>query len=267
MNFEQLVMQLPAQTGRTESAAELTVHHWGSLAEEFAAQGGRELLLAGAEPLDYPGFWPVVRRGRRAGTPRVTAYLSGSLLEPRVCRELVESGIHLLVALDSISPEAHELLHGAGSHGRAMAAIDRFVKDGVGHRIGILATASGLNQKDLPLLGAWAAGRGIARLLWNAVPDGGWPSAQLETLRLSPEAKTSLYEQMRAVARSVNTEFYIGPVDPTDEPTATPGYSRVIRVRPDGGAFRGFNGEGGYLGSVKRSRLHELPGNSSLAAG
>ncbi|HWI66039.1 MAG TPA: radical SAM protein [Symbiobacteriaceae bacterium] len=265
MNAEQLLLVLPSH--QDLSGGELTLNQWGSVLEQFAGQGGRELLLGGAEPLAYPGFWVLVRRGVKAGLPRVTAYLSGSLLEPWVMRTLVESGIHLLVALDSLQPDVHETLKGAGSHARALAAVDMFLKQGLASRLGLLATATELNRSHLQRLAAWAAGKGLSRFLWTCVPDGGWPSEQLKSLRLSPEAKMELAGQMQGVARDVAPDTYVGPLDLLEDAALFPGCSPILRVSSRGDAAWGFSGDGGQLGNLKWSTLSGLLDRGAQAAG
>lgn len=266
MNIEQLLLVLPSQV-ETGSVTDMTVHQWSALLEQFAAQGGRELLLGGAEPLGYPGFWLLVRRALKARTPRVTAYLSGSMLEPWVLRELVESGVHLLIALDSLQPETHDTLHGHGSHARAMAAVEKFLGQGLGQRVGILATATRLGFHSMPMVAAWAAGRGLSRFLWTTVPDGNWPSLQLKALRLSPEEKTRLAEQMQTANRSVGSDIYVGPLDILEDPLLATGYSRLLRVGRAGDAYAGFSVDGGCLGNLKRATLQDLLERASQVAG
>lgn len=256
MNVEKLLLVLPGS--QDANGAELTLNQWGAVLEQFSSQGGMELLLGGAEPLAFPGFWVLARRGIKVGLPRITAYLSGSLLEPWVMRNLVESGIHLLVALDGLQPEEHEVLHGPGSHTRAMAAIDAFLKQGLSSRLGILATATELTRVKLPVLAAWAAGRGLSRFVWTCVPDGGWPSPQLKALRLSPEAKTELAGEMHAVARGVGSGTYVGPMDLLEDGALFPGCSPILRVTARGDAHWGFAGDGRHLGNLKRAVLSDL---------
>jgi MoaA/NifB/PqqE/SkfB family radical SAM enzyme len=266
MGAEQLLLVLPNQA-QGPSGSELTVHHWAAIVEQFAATGGRELFLGGAEPLGYPGFWSLVRRGLKAGLPRVTAYLGGSHLEPWVLRELVESGLHLSVTLDSLTPDPHDALHGSGRHARAMAALETFLNQGLAPRVGILATATRLNHTDLPMLGAWAAGRGVTRFLWSTVPDGGWPSPQLKALRLTSEEKVELATRMQIVSRSVVGNLYIGPLDMLEDPAMLVGCSRLLRVSAQGEAVWGFSGEGVRLGNVRHQPLSELLTRATQAAG
>ena len=266
MNAEQLLLVLPGQT-QSAGGPELTIHNWTALLEQFAAQDGREVLLGGAEPLAFPGFWVLARKALKLHIPRVTVYLSGSLLEPWVMRELVESGVHLLVALDSVQPDAHDVLHGTGSHARAMAATETFLKQGLQHRVGVLATATRLSKDDQPMLAAWAGGKGLQRFLWTSVPDGGWPSPSLRALRLSPEEKTALALQMEGVARGLGSSLYVGPLDILEDSALSGAGSRLVRVNARGEACWGFSGEGGQLGNVRYTLLKVLIDRMAQAAG
>jgi MoaA/NifB/PqqE/SkfB family radical SAM enzyme len=266
MSIEQLLLVLPSASD-TPGGHELSIHQWNGLVEQFAAHNGRELLLGGREPLGFPGFWQLVRRGLKAGIPRVTAYLSGSLLEPWVMRELVERAVHILLALDSLSPEVHDQLHGTGSHGRALAALEAFLKQGLGQRLGMLSTATRLNHQELPMLGAWAAGRGVSRFLWTGVPDGGWPSPQLRALRLSPEEKMTMAREMHMASRTFKGSSYMGPVDALEDPLSDLDYSGLLRIDARGEACWGFSGEGGRLGNVKTATLKDLLDRGIQAVG
>ncbi len=266
MSLEQLLLVLPTQA-EVSTGEELTVHQYTAILEQFAGVGGREVLLGGAEPLAYPGFWLLVRRALKGRIPRVTAYLSGSLLEPWVVRPLVESGVHLLIALDSLDAPSHDALHGAGSHQRAMAALESFLQQGLDRRLGLLATATRLTWEGLPMLAAWAAGRGVSRLLWTTVPDSGWPSDQLRSLSLSLEEKSQLAEQMVAAGRRFGRATYIGPLNALDDPALETGYSRMLRVDVRGNACWGFSRQTGRLGNLKRTVLTDLLDQASQAAG
>jgi MoaA/NifB/PqqE/SkfB family radical SAM enzyme len=265
MSVEQLLVVLPGGSEQP-TGNELSSLQWAALLEQFKTQGGREVFLGGLQPLAFPGFWMLARRCVKAGVQRVTAYLSGSLLEPWVLRELVESGIHVVVALDSLQAEAHEALHGPGTHKRAFDAVERLLKQGLAERIGILATATTETYQQLPVLAAWAAGRGVSRFLWNVVPTGGWPVAQLKALQLSPEAKAELANQMQTVARQLANNLYVGPLDPWQD-YHLGGFSQLLRVTVQGEATWGFDGEGGRLGNVKRALLSDLLIRANQAAG
>lgn len=263
MHVEQLLLVLPGADSDPAGGG-LSVHHWSSLVEQFAAQGGRELLLGGAEPLGFPGFWVLVRKAIKAGVPRVSAFLSGSLLEPWVLRGLVESGVHMLVALDSLQPHLHDSLHGHGSHGRAMAAVETFLKQNLAERVGLLATVTSQTKGELPLLAAWAAGRRLSRLLWSFVPEGGWPSKQLQDWALSTADATEVANGMHGLARGLSDTTYIAPLD---DPALPLGYSPILRVTPSGNAWWGFSGSGGQLGNLRTATLQNLLERGAQAAG
>lgn len=267
MSVARLLLVLPTHhSGST--GADLTVHGWGAILEQFAAHGGHEVFMGGTEPLACPAFWALVRRSLKLRIPQVTAYLSGSLLEPWVVRELVQSRVHLLVSLDSLTPANHDSLHGFGAYDRAVAALESFLQQGLAERLSILAVANRLNHLELPELAAWAAERGLARMLWSTVPDGGWPSPELKALRLSPGEKTALAASMQAAAAAQAGRLRVGPLDCPDDPEfcgAT--YSGLLRVTRTGEAAFGFSGEDGFLGNLRRATLQDLLDRRSQAAG
>lgn len=260
MNIEQLWLVLPTDADLVTAA--LTVHQWTSVLEQFKAQGGREVMLGGPEPLGFPGFWHIVRRAAALRIPRVSAYLKGNLLEPWVVRELVERNVHLLVPMDSLQAQTHEALHGAGSHSRATAAVNLFLDQGLAARVGILATATRLNQEELPSLLPWAAERRLARVLWATVPEGEWPSEQLRSLRLSPEEKAAVAGQIWAARREAPGCF-VGPLDAADAPDC--GYARLLRIEARGDCYWGFSDQ--RLGNLKRAQIKELLERNAQAAG
>lgn len=264
MGAEQMLLVLPADTG--EGQAALSVHQWSSLVDQFSSLGGRHLILGGPEPLAFGGFWVLVRRAFRGRVPRVSAYLSGNLLEPWVVRQLAGSGVHVLLALDSLQPEPHDALRGGSSHSRALAALDTLLTNGMEGRVSLLSTATRLNAEELPALAAWSASRGITALSVITVPDGGWPSPQLRSLRISPEEKSALYRELELSARLIGGGFHAGPLDPSDDPSwsAAPG---LLRVAPTGETFWGPAGDAARLGNLSRLTIEALLERTAQAAG
>lgn len=266
MGLEQLVLALPSQPAE---GAELQMngHQWGGVLDQFAQMGGSEVLIGGAEPLAYPGFWLLVRKCARLRIPRVTAYLSGSLLEPWVQRQVVESGLHVLIALDSVDPGVHDALHGSGSHAKALAALDSLLELGLASRIGLLATATRMNHSDLPALAEWAARRSLARMLWTTVPDSGWPSPQLRSLRLSLEEKEGLGAAMAETSLRNRSALLVSPLDiPEDNPFGLV-YSQLLRVDQHGEAYWGFSNESTRLGNLRCTSMKDLLERSAQAVG
>ncbi len=264
MNVEQLLLVLPQHRGEA-TGPDLTIRRWSTIVEEFAEQGGSEVLLGGPEPLAFPGFWPLARL--RAGALRVTAFLSGSLLEPWVLRELLESGIHFLVALDSPGAEPHDAVRRPGAHARAVGAIDTLLAQGLAPRLGILATATRLNHGSLPELAGWAADRGLARMAWTFVPEGGWPAPQLKALQLTADEAGTLAGSMATAARSLAGRCHVGPLDPALDPTLGSGLTRLLRVTAQGDAVWGLSADGSRLGNLRWATLKDLLDRASQAAG
>lgn len=94
-------------------------------AEEFAAQGGRELLITGGEPFLHPELEELVSL-TSAQVP-VTLLTNAMVFERGRRRATLESfdrdRVTLQVSLDSAGAELHDRQRGAGSHAKALAGI------------------------------------------------------------------------------------------------------------------------------------------------
>lgn len=241
MQIEQLLLALP----KADQPGDLmAVNDWCGIIDQFAAQGGRELILGGGEPLGYPAFWVLVRRATKAKV-KVSAFFSGGLLEPWVMRELTQSSLQTLIQLDSVSADLHDSVHGSGSHARAMSGLERLTSQELVHRAGVIATATAANYRVIPQLAAWTAGRGLSRFLWVA------PG-------LGAEEKAWLVNAMRTLSRTVPGETYIGAFDLDDDPALPENLHRCARVEANGEAFWGLESGPLRLGNLRYFPLHAL---------
>ena len=266
VSVEQLLLVVPSQV-KGSPAGEMTVYQWSALLEQFAAQGGREVLLSGGETLGYPSFWVLVRKAIGLRIPRVSACMTGNLLEPWVIREVVSSGVHVLVTLDSLTPEVHDGLRRGGAHGVAMAGIQALLAHGMGERLGIVSTATRLGRQELPALAQWAAEQGLSSMRWSVVPEGGWSSPQAQAARLTAEEVQDLAGTLAATARSLHGRLQLDPLDQAHRPGALAGYAPMVRVHYSGEAHLGSTGEGMRLGNARFSCLEALLSRVAQAAG
>ncbi|MBD8871062.1 radical SAM protein [Nocardioides donggukensis] len=96
-----------------------------SAATEFAAQGGRELLVTGGEPFLHPELGALVA-ATSAEVP-VTLLTNAMVFERGRRRETLESfdrdRVVLQISLDSVGPGLHDRQRGKGSHAKAMSGI------------------------------------------------------------------------------------------------------------------------------------------------
>lgn len=96
-----------------------------SAAEQFAQQGGRELLVTGGEPFLHPDLGELV--ARTAEHVPVTLLTNAMVYARGRRREALESfdrdRVTLQISLDSAGPELHDRQRGAGSHRRALDGI------------------------------------------------------------------------------------------------------------------------------------------------
>lgn len=266
MSIEQLLLVVPSQvTG--SPASEMSVHQWSALLEQFAAQGGREVLLTGRETLGYSGFWVLVRKAIKLGIPRVTACMTGNLLEPWVVREVVSSRVNVLITLDSRTPELHDGLRRAGAHAVAMAGVKTLLAQGMGERLGLVSTATRLGRQELPALAEWAVEQGLSSLRWSLMPEGGWHSPQARAACLSAEEARELATAMEGAARSLHGRLYVGPLDQAYASGNLTGYAPTLRVDYNGEAHLGSTGEGLRLGNARFYSLEALLSRVTQAAG
>lgn len=94
-------------------------------AEEFAAQGGRELLITGGEPFLHPELDELV--AVTSVQVPVTLLTNAMLFERGRRRATFESfdraRVTLQISLDSAAPELHDRQRGARSHAKAISGI------------------------------------------------------------------------------------------------------------------------------------------------
>lgn len=153
----------------------MSVETAASAAEQFALQGGRELLITGGEPFLHPDLGALV--ARTAEHVPVTLLTNAMVYGRGRRREVLESfdrdRVTLQISLDSAGPQLHDRQRGAGSHQRALEGI-RLARE-LGFRVRVAATYL---PEDAPaagdLLGALAA-LGIAeedRLIRPVAQEG-----------------------------------------------------------------------------------------------
>ena len=103
----------------------MSVETAASAAEQFAQQGGRELLVTGGEPFLHPDLGELV--ARTAQHVPVTLLTNAMVYARGRRREALESfdrdRVTLQISLDSAGPELHDRQRGDGSHRRALEGI------------------------------------------------------------------------------------------------------------------------------------------------
>ncbi len=103
----------------------MSVETAAEAAEQFARQGGRELLVTGGEPFLHPELGALV--ARTAEHVPVTLLTNAMVYGRGRRRETLESfdrdRVTLQISLDSAGPGLHDRQRGAGSHRRALDGI------------------------------------------------------------------------------------------------------------------------------------------------
>ncbi len=108
-------------------------------AAEFAAQGGRELLVTGGEPFLHPELDALIAA---VSLVPVTILTNAMVFERGRRREMLESldrdVVTLQISLDSAGPGLHDRQRGKGSHAKALAGIE--LSRELGFRVRVAAT-------------------------------------------------------------------------------------------------------------------------------
>lgn len=132
-------------------------------AQQFADQGGRELLITGGEPFLHPELGEMVS-GAAELVP-VTILTNAMVFGRGRRRETLESfdreRVTLQISLDSVGPELHDRQRGAGSHATALAGIGQ-ARD-LGFRTRVAATYHPDDAAEAGDLHTTLDGLGIAR--------------------------------------------------------------------------------------------------------
>lgn len=129
-----------AQSSPKADARLLPVELARTATDEFAAQGGRELLITGGEPFLHPELGTITAHG--AQQVPVVILTNAMVFEKGPRRRILETldrdHVTLQVSLDSARPALHDRQRGAGSHGRALAGIG--LAKQLGFRVRVAAT-------------------------------------------------------------------------------------------------------------------------------
>lgn len=128
-----------AQSSPKADARLLLLELARTVVDEFAAQGGSELLITGGEPFLHPDLGAIV--GHAEQVP-VVILTNAMVFEKGRRRQTLESldrdRVTLQVSLDSARPALHDRQRGAGSHARALAGIG--LAKQLGFRVRVAAT-------------------------------------------------------------------------------------------------------------------------------
>lgn len=126
------------------SPQDLPVASFAHLVREFEALGGLRLLVSGGEPLTHPQ-WPELNAALAALPVRRVLLTNGLLLDEARLGELHFDEVQ--VSLDGTAA-GHDLLRGAGTFGRAVAAARRVARAGLDLSVATSAHQGNLGEFD-----------------------------------------------------------------------------------------------------------------------
>ncbi|MEK7232569.1 MAG: radical SAM protein [Elusimicrobiota bacterium] len=150
---------------------DLPLERWLGLVSEIARWAAPcHLNISCGEPMLEPGVFPVIAAAQRQGLT-VTLVTNGTIIDGKCAVRLRESGLrNLLVSLDGVRPETHDLSRGvAGTHGRVLMALNHLDVEGLSARVQIQTIIAGHNLEELRDLVRFAQARGLAGIRFQAL--------------------------------------------------------------------------------------------------
>ncbi|MEZ0211550.1 MAG: GTP 3',8-cyclase MoaA [Xanthobacteraceae bacterium] len=153
----------------------LTLEELDRLCSVFVSRGVRKLRLTGGEPLvrrDVMTLFRSLGRHLDSGAlDELTLTTNGSQLA-RFAGDLAACGVRRInVSLDTLDPARFRALTRWGDLSRVLAGIDAAQQAGLEVKINAVALR-GENEDEIPLLIAWAHGRGMDMSLIEVMPMG-----------------------------------------------------------------------------------------------
>lgn len=162
---------------------------------EFAALGGKQIFIAGGEPLCHPDWYQLLAFCcRHTDFQEVCVQTNATLLTPSRVGALLELPMDKLfvqVSLDGASTETHDHVRGPGTYELSTKGIRLLVEAGLGERTRIAFTEMHHNFEDLPTLLEMVDRLGIGMLTSGTLVKGG---RALRSDRLSPPAPSQYRE-------------------------------------------------------------------------
>ena len=130
------------------------------IAKSMVESGLFYVALLGGEPLVRKDLLPIVRTLREGGvfTKIIT---NGTLLTPKLARDLSEAGLNLIeVSFDGVRAESHDASRGEGTFDKAVEGVRNAKEAGV-PRLGVVCTLHSGNLPDFDRLPEFLDGLGV----------------------------------------------------------------------------------------------------------
>lgn len=199
---------------------ELDTHAAYTLLDQIAKVGEPIVILTGGEPLLRDDIFEIARYGTQKGLRMVMAP-NGTLLNPRVARQLVDAGIkRISVSLDGASAVSHDEFRGVeGAFDGALNGIKAAKDAGLEFQINTTITKSNLDE--IPAIQELAENLGAAaHHIFLLVPTGRGKYI-IDKAISAEEYETSLnwfYDQSQKTSLQLKA-------------TCAPHYYRILRQR------------------------------------
>jgi MoaA/NifB/PqqE/SkfB family radical SAM enzyme len=191
----------------------------------------RRLLLAGREPLLYPGLTEVISAARGMGF-RCSLSTSGELLGPRLADALVGAGLSKInLTINAPDGRIHEATRGGSSLTRVQDAVRSASRAGLVVRVNITVTPVTLGSlastmEHIAELGVTKISVGLLHPQWSDYSPSGAYSRMESQVKKAVVPRSWLASNLRVVVPNLQ--------GPCRETTGCPVRQGLISVLPDG---------------------------------
>jgi radical SAM protein with 4Fe4S-binding SPASM domain len=152
---------------------ELSTERWIELVDEFADNGGNDLLFTGGEALVHRGCIDIMRRAKSRGL--IVTLFSNGILIPRYVEALKECVDSIQISVDGADEGSHDHIRGTGSFQKAMRAVEVLLDAKIATRINTTLMAENWSaiQEHFPKLVARFEGTELGfRMGYGAMSHG-----------------------------------------------------------------------------------------------
>lgn len=126
---------------RRELRGQMELDDWYTVIRESADLGCRQIQFIGGEPTMHPDLASMVECASACGYTFIEVFTNATVLNNRLLRTFLASGVHIATSFYSNDPNIHDLVTGrSGSFSRTVAGIKRLVAAGLHVRAGIIET-------------------------------------------------------------------------------------------------------------------------------
>jgi len=149
------------------------------------------LSFSGGEPLLHPKFWNYVDMALDSGITDILLITNATLITDDVAKKIKERNISVQVSINSITPEIHDAICGAGSLKKTLQGL-QFLLDNKVNKVLTRYTMTKANKDDFVHTIEELAKKGVSNVLLGAIQDIGRAKDNEQQLALTLQERNEI---------------------------------------------------------------------------